>query len=314
MLLLAVAACTSVPVQVGPLEPAARELAATPFFPQEDHQCGPAALAMALGASGVETHPSDLVGEIYVPGREGSLQVEIVAAARRHGRLPYRVGPELESVVRELAAGRPVLVLVNFGVSWLPVWHYAVVIGYSLADRTVTLRSGRHERSVVAFDTFVKTWRRSQGWGLVLLKPGELPGDLDEARYLATAIDVERTGGLVAARDAYAALLTERPHNPTALFGLGSVTQRLGELDVSERAYRTLLDVRADDTRVLNNLALVLAERGCISEARSTIAKAIAATSEGNVRDALLDSSGEIEQAARRAKPGACATGSDVER
>ena len=33
------------------------ELDATPFFPQEDYQCGPAALATLLVASGVEVTP-----------------------------------------------------------------------------------------------------------------------------------------------------------------------------------------------------------------------------------------------------------------
>jgi len=38
----------------GPL-PARVELDATPFFPQRDYQCGPAALATLLSASGVAT-------------------------------------------------------------------------------------------------------------------------------------------------------------------------------------------------------------------------------------------------------------------
>ena len=61
---------------------ASRELEATPFFPQVTHQCGPAALATVLGASGVETTPDALVPAVYVPGLHGSLQVELLAALR----------------------------------------------------------------------------------------------------------------------------------------------------------------------------------------------------------------------------------------
>ena len=41
------------------------ELTQTPFFPQQSHQCGPAALATALGASGVDVTPDDLVPQTY---------------------------------------------------------------------------------------------------------------------------------------------------------------------------------------------------------------------------------------------------------
>jgi hypothetical protein len=58
------------------------ELADTPFFPQEALQCGPAALATVLGAAGVAAHPDALAREVYTPGLGGSLQLELVAAAR----------------------------------------------------------------------------------------------------------------------------------------------------------------------------------------------------------------------------------------
>src|SRR5574342_247053 len=61
------------------------ELARVPFFAQEAYQCGPAALAMALGAAGKRVTPEELVAEVYLPGREGSLQVEMLAATRRQG-------------------------------------------------------------------------------------------------------------------------------------------------------------------------------------------------------------------------------------
>ena len=56
------------------------ELTATPFYPQETHQCGPAALATALASAGLPLGPDVLTAQVYVPGREGSLQPEMLAA------------------------------------------------------------------------------------------------------------------------------------------------------------------------------------------------------------------------------------------
>ena len=68
--------------------PARVELTGVPFHPQEEYQCGPAALATVLVHAGVATTPDALVPEVYLPARGGSLQAEMLAAARRHGRWP----------------------------------------------------------------------------------------------------------------------------------------------------------------------------------------------------------------------------------
>src|SRR5690606_29566356 len=60
------------------------ELKSVPFFPQDEYQCGPAALATSLAATGVKVTPTELVPQVYLPERKGSLQVEMLAAARRH--------------------------------------------------------------------------------------------------------------------------------------------------------------------------------------------------------------------------------------
>ncbi|HUG04491.1 MAG TPA: hypothetical protein VML92_08685, partial [Steroidobacteraceae bacterium] len=82
--------------------PRSVELAGTPFFPQDEYQCGPAALATVLRASGVATLPDDLKPQVYVPGRRGSLQAELIGAARRHGRLPYVMPSQGQELVAEL--------------------------------------------------------------------------------------------------------------------------------------------------------------------------------------------------------------------
>ncbi len=116
------------------------ELSATPFFPQSDYQCGPAALATVLTASGVTTTPEALVPKVYLPGRQGSLQPELVAAARQYDRLAYVLEPALAQVVAEVAAGRPVLVMQNLGLASYPVWHFAVVVGYDREAEQLVLR------------------------------------------------------------------------------------------------------------------------------------------------------------------------------
>src|SRR5688572_29670880 len=89
------------------------ELRETPFFPQKDYECGPAALATVLVASGVAVTAQELTPKVYLPERRGSLQVELIAAARGYDRLPYSMAPRFDLLLAEVAAGRPVLVLQN---------------------------------------------------------------------------------------------------------------------------------------------------------------------------------------------------------
>ncbi len=62
-------------------------------FRSSSYQCGPAALATVLAASGVEVTADELVPEVYLPGRRGSLQPELVAATRNRDRVPYVLPP-----------------------------------------------------------------------------------------------------------------------------------------------------------------------------------------------------------------------------
>ncbi|MEE8173660.1 MAG: PA2778 family cysteine peptidase, partial [Alphaproteobacteria bacterium] len=105
------------------------ELTNVPFFAQEDYQCGPAALAMALGWSGISIRPEALVEQVYSPARKGSLPSDMITAARRQGRVAYPVDG-FDNLLREVAAGHPVIVLQDLGTSLGAYWHFAVVTGY----------------------------------------------------------------------------------------------------------------------------------------------------------------------------------------
>jgi len=253
------------------------ELSDTPFFPQTENLCGPAALATVLNQSGVPVDTDTLTSAVYLPERKGTLQLELITATRGYSRVPYPIHPTFTSLVAELHAGRPVLVLQNLGFDFAPIWHYAVVIGYLPDQKRVVLRSGDVERYVMSERKFLKAWERGDFWGMVVLRPGELPADTEEGRYLRAVAAFETIGDYDAAMRSYEAASRRWPDSKLALLGLGNTRYAQGALEDAERAYRRVLDHDPRDAIALNNLAQTLADRGCVREAAVTIERALVA-------------------------------------
>ena len=251
------------------------ELSDTPFFPQDAYQCGPAALATVLGQAGIEASPDVLADQVYLPARKGSLQVELLAATRRAGRIPYTIDPQPQALFAELAAGRPVLVLQNLGLPGLPAWHYAVVIGIDVSADSIILRSGTERRKLSPARHFLRTWRLAGHWAMVVLRPGELPAGPDRERYLHATALTEPYLTPAARGAAYRAALQVWPDDSTARFGRAFALQAAGDTAGAEHAYRALLDGEPRHVAALNNLAEVLAARGCYGSARETARRAL---------------------------------------
>ena len=72
----------------------------------------------------VDVSPEELTEKVFIPARKGSLQLEMVGAARSYERLAVQLEPTLDAILLELQHGHPVLVLQNLGMRWLPVWHW----------------------------------------------------------------------------------------------------------------------------------------------------------------------------------------------
>ncbi len=244
------------------------ELTATPFHPQTEHQCGPAALATVLGAAGRSVDPAVLTAEVYLPGRQGSLQPELAAAVRARGLLAYETGPSLADLLAEVASGRPALVLQQLGAGPWPYWHYAVVIGYDKSRGEVLLRSGTDERQALRASLFEATWDRGGRWGLVLLEPGTLPARADPARYMAAAAALETARNPAGAKAAYAAAVTLWPSEPLPRLGLGNLAAAAGDWVDAERWYRAVLADDPSQAAALNNRAEALVQLGCPDAAR----------------------------------------------
>lgn len=257
-----------------PGRPARVELAAVPFFAQDDYQCGPAALATVLVHAGVERTPQQLIEQVYVPARQGSLQPEMLGATRRAALLPYVLAPRLADLLTEVAAGHPVLVMQNLRWDLWPQWHYAVVIGYDLDADEVVLRSGTVQRLVMSLRDFDRSWARAQRWAFVALPPQELPATAAERAYVATAAVLERVAPQAGQR-AYERALQAWPENLFARMALGNAAYRRGDLPAALSAFEQASQDHPDAADAWNNLAQTLHELGQASEARAAAQRAV---------------------------------------
>jgi tetratricopeptide (TPR) repeat protein len=275
--------------------PRSIELRATPFFPQQQYQCGPAALATLLQAGGVEVGPDALAPQVYVPGRHGSLQAELIGAARRHGRLPYVLATTAHEMIAELVEGRPVLVLQNLGAMRLPRWHYAVLIGYDAARNVAILRSGRNERVEMRWQRFAGTWHRGGRWAITTLEPGVIPKHADAARYIEAAAGLEATGQRRAAAIAYDAAIARWPDQPHAWLGRGNVAYGDGDFAAAADAYAHAIQLAPDDAAARNNLAQLLADAHCLAESRRQLERAAALAGGSELAEAIGETRARID-------------------
>ena len=274
------------------------ELTATPFFPQIQYQCGPASLATVLNESGLTTDPATLAAEVYLPDRKGALQVEMIAAVRRHGRIPYEIDKDLQSIIDQLEHGMPVLVLLNLGISALPVYHYAVVIGYEPDSDSIIMRSGEDYRLLMSRLRFLSAWSKTSSWALTVPPIGKLPAKVNVERFLRSVIALESVGQWQAAQQNYLTVLGKWPDNTLARFGLANTLRTEGKLTEAADQYSKALKQDASHKPARNNLADTLLRLGRCNAAMSVLQPVLnKAVSESEIDKAINTTHAEIQEA-----------------
>ncbi len=272
-------------------------LEATPFFAQEEYQCGPASLAMILKASGVEVHPDDLAPRTYLPERRGSLQLELIAASRQYQRLPFEIERNLVALIDELQQGRPVLVLQNYGLESLPAYHYAVVIGVEEDD--IILRSGTTKELHINVSAFLMSWIRAGSWGLIALRPGELPVRTTPEKYLKVVNDFSLKGEPQLTEQSYLAALDRWPDHHAVRFALGNNYLQQQKTAQAASQFKAILKDDSENIAAANNLAESYLRNGCYTEAMAIINRTVerAKQIDSPLLPFVLQSQQEIENA-----------------
>lgn len=302
-LTLVVSACVSAPQSAALREQNTRVsrapvlLSQVPFFAQELYQCGPAALATVLQTSGVDITPEQLVPLVYVPERQGSFQVEMIAAARSQGRLVHVISPNLETLLAEVSAGNPVLVLQNLALSWYPRWHFAVVKGFDLERGRINLNSGLNENYEMSMSTFERTWQRADYWGVLTLTPGNMPVVAQPGPYFSALAALAQHVTPEQLSPAYRSGLQRWPQDRNLRMGYGNLLVSGEQHDAAREQFSMLLEMFPDYAPAHNNLASTLQALGdheaALQHARTAVSLG------GEYLDTYRATLLEIEQDAR---------------
>ncbi|WP_223889950.1 PA2778 family cysteine peptidase [Sulfurovum sp. TSL6] len=271
-----------------------------PFVPPRSDLCGSTSIEMVSSywQSTTSYVPrlsrNELDKRTLIPAKGGTLQVELVSTARANGQLVYPLEPTFDALLAELGEQHPVIVLVNRGYSWYPLWHYAPVTGYDRDKQTVLMHFSDRPNEAMSISTFMALWKRSGNWGVVLLPPDQLPASASPKLFLRAAYDLEKTGMRDDAIIAYKSALLRWPKDIDTHFALANAYYHSHRFTEAEQSYHKLLSLEPAHTMALNNLADLLCRTGRKKDAMRVIRKAV--TEDSGMQAMLKSTRKEIIQ------------------
>jgi ABC-type bacteriocin/lantibiotic exporter with double-glycine peptidase domain len=140
-----------------------------PFFPQEEFQCGPAALASVLNYWNADVSPDDVAAEIFSKSARGTLTIDMILHAQKNGFYAEQFRGSLEKVREYVDAGYPLVVLVDYGFWLIQANHFMVVIGYG-GDHVI-VHSGKTANKFLQVNKFLTSWEKTGYWTLLIRRP-----------------------------------------------------------------------------------------------------------------------------------------------
>ena len=234
------------PTATMPPLPVQALLTSPPYEKQTPNNCGPAALSMMLhifGWNGTQKDISDVIKPII--GDRNVNPEELAYWVRNYAgwlRIEYRVGGDLETLKRLLAAGYPIIVESTTSLNpedsgWLDddLWaaHYLLITGYDDSTQTFTAQDTyRGPDKKISYDQTVTEWKPFNYLYMIVY----LPEQEEEMKGLLASNwdpDLNRHNSL----DSSQAATVNSPTDAFAWFNLGSNLVYFERYDEANAAY-----------------------------------------------------------------------------
>ena len=296
LVLLGLPGCATLAPRSWPPSPEAHILEQVPVRAFEGDHCGSGSLSLVLNANGDPVSDAALNASLPRAPGGGVLSVDLLLAARQRGFEAWLVAGDAGAIRREIGDGRPVilmLTLLDLPGERRDVNHYVVVDGFDPRRQLFRLQFGDGKARWAKLDRVERAWRAT-GHALLMVRRR-----WDEAADLRRGVELEASGRVADAAEAYRLVLDAHPGSARAWVNLANCEARLGRREGAEAAYRKALAISPDHRDALNNLAWLLLEEGSRLEEAETLARRSAAV-EGPERALARDTLGRIQLARGR--------------
>ena len=246
-----------------------------PCVRQARYQCGPAALAMVLGAWGETPDAAAIADAVFRDERRATL-TGAMAAYPDPARYWVLAGPgDVREISRKVAAGMAVIALLQPGRPLVRAGHYYVVHGTDEQARLFLLRSGTRCEEVMAWDLFDYRWAPAGRWRMVVCPPDRASWRLAPEERLSRGLHFERQGEIDLAEADYVAGLAEAPGLAQLYINLSNLWMAGQRWDAAASLLENGLTATVRDRRLVNSLAWVRGEQGRFSEAEGLAREAV---------------------------------------
>jgi len=141
-----------------------------PFIPQKELYCGPASLATVLNFYGVKTTQEEIGKEIYLPKLRGTLNIDLLTLAKQKGAQARYYSGSLDDIKINITKNRPLILLLNLGYEFYPVYHYMVVIGFHEENGFIIAHSGIERDKAFSYKELLNAWGKTS-FGTLLITP-----------------------------------------------------------------------------------------------------------------------------------------------
>ncbi len=231
------------------------EISNVPFVDQAVGHCGPATLTMVMNWNNNPVKVDELAAQVYTPGMKGSFQTDMISAVRRQGMMAIQI-QGLNSLLKEVASGHPVVIFENLALTWAPRYHYAVVYGYDLEKEIVIMHSGPEKGKRWDLRKFERSWMLGDYWGLVVLPAGQLSASGTELAHVTAAAGLEQLEKFEIAEKAYLSILNRWPESLGALIGMGNILYKQKNYKKSVHYLRRAVAAHPESDAAKNNLSV----------------------------------------------------------
>jgi ABC-type bacteriocin/lantibiotic exporter with double-glycine peptidase domain len=141
---------------------------------QSDRDCGAAALAMVLERWGTPSATSaDVLRDVPLDPQHGMAAGALRDAARQRGLVAFLIHGQLQDLIHEIGAQRPVLVGLIQRYGQQAYAHYEVVVGVNPQQRRLLLFDPGRGAREDGFDGFATEWKGAAQLALVVTGKAE---------------------------------------------------------------------------------------------------------------------------------------------